>query len=147
MYRLARIYKVEVGHRLAMHGGKCKNLHGHNYRIEVGIKSPTINSHGMVMDFTELKNLVAPVLDKFDHALMLNCLEDPELIEYLEKEGMKILPFPGDPTAEMMCEWMFYQVKKVLMNYIEKDSTIDTIELEYVKIWETDNSCAEYRLN
>lgn len=143
MYRIARIYNIEVGHRLAKHKGKCKNIHGHNYKVEVGVKSNTLNENDMVMDFAYLKDVVNKILDHFDHALVLNFTEDKELVHFLHDHEMKVFPFrPGEPTAELMSEWLYRE----LVMELAKTEIGTVVEVDFVKIWETDNSYAEFRL-
>ena len=62
MYHLAKEFKFAMGHRLSKHMGLCKNFHGHNYTVGVGVRSNQLNDNGMVMDFSHLKAVVSGFL-------------------------------------------------------------------------------------
>jgi len=65
--------EIDMAHRVPNHKSKCQNLHGHRYKIEVGVddklvKKKGVSDEGMVIDFGDLKNIMMDVLDKqFDH--------------------------------------------------------------------------------
>lgn len=54
---------ISCAHMIPNHPGKCKNLHGHNYRIQVGVSGPVNKQTGMVKDFYEIKADLAAVID------------------------------------------------------------------------------------
>lgn len=138
MYRLAKQFTFSMGHRLSKHKGACKNFHGHNYTIEVGVKSETLNSNGMVIDFGDLKRIVSEFIEEFDHALMVNKV-DYELIERMKETlpELKVVETPFEPTAENMA--------KVLYNNIGLElKTLFGIDIDYVDVYETDTSRASY---
>lgn len=65
MYYIKKRLEVSGSHKLTLdYESKCQNLHGHNWIIEVYLKSETLNQNGMIMDFTIIKKLIA---DKLDH--------------------------------------------------------------------------------
>lgn len=136
MYKITKEFKVSMGHRLSQHQGLCKNIHGHNYRIEVGIKSETLNKNGMVMDFTDLKNIVRGYISILDHVLMFN-QNDYTIVEKLTDllPQLKILTTPYEPTAENMCAEMYKFVKMKLP---------EGVEMDYITMYETDSSKATY---
>ncbi len=114
--------KISSAHFLREYKGKCENLHGHNYLIEVKINSGKLNKEGMVVDFALLKALLKEILIKIDHHLIN------------EIDFFKI----NNPTSENIALYIFLELKKRL----EKDLT-----LEKVRIWETDEQYAEYYEN
>lgn len=138
MYRIAKQFTFAMGHRLSLHKGACKNIHGHNYTVEVGVKSQTLNEDGMVIDFGNLKGTVMGFLDMFDHALMVNDV-DEELIEKMKEilPQLKVIETPFDPTAENMAEQIYDHVGSVL-------KTMWKVDIDYVTVWETDTSYATY---
>lgn len=78
---IMRHLEIDMGHRVTNHDGKCRNFHGHRYRIEVAfdgvVQQESGSSQGMVVDFSELKKLLADTIDaRCDHALAL-WVEDP----------------------------------------------------------------------
>jgi 6-pyruvoyltetrahydropterin/6-carboxytetrahydropterin synthase len=92
--RIGRTYRFESAHRLPCvpDGHKCKNLHGHNYRIEV-VVSGKLDDRGFVADFAEIDAEVAPLIKKVDHRL----LNDVEGLE--------------NPTAEIIAAWFLQRIK------------------------------------
>jgi 6-pyruvoyltetrahydropterin/6-carboxytetrahydropterin synthase len=92
--RIGRTYRFESAHHLPHlpDGHRCKNLHGHNYRIEVVI-SGIPDTRGFVMDFAEVDAEVMPLIKQVDHRL-LN-----------EVEGLE------NPTAEVIANWFLQRIK------------------------------------
>jgi 6-pyruvoyltetrahydropterin/6-carboxytetrahydropterin synthase len=75
---VARSFEFQAAHHLPRHPGKCHNLHGHTYRLEVLCAGPVDPESGMVMDFADLKALVRErVIDVVDHTLLNDLLENP----------------------------------------------------------------------
>ena len=134
MYRIEKSFSIPVGHRLSKHEKKCKNIHGHNLSILVGLKSKTLDDNDMVMDFSILTDIVEGILELWDHAIILN-ETDEELIEFLDKKGMKNIKLPFDPTAEKLSEIVF--------DYIDEKLPAG-VEMDYVTIFENDKAKATY---
>lgn len=92
--KIAAQFGFEAAHRLPNlpDGHKCKNLHGHNYRLEVSIEGK-LDERGFVMDYAELEAIVDPIIKLVDH-------------KYLnEIEGLE------NPTSEIMAAWFMEQIK------------------------------------
>ena len=140
MYRISKEFTFAMGHRLSCHKGACKNFHGHNYKIEVGIKSKELNEDGMVIDFSVLKKIVNMFLDGMDHALMVNDV-DHEIVVQVEKllPFIKIIETPFEPTAENMA-------REIFVNVGEKLKEGWDVEMDYVTVYETDTYKATYSL-
>ena len=102
---LTTSYVFDAAHRIAGHPGKCAWLHGHTYRLEVTVSSPTLNGLGMVMDFDDLRDVVGKaVLDLWDHATLL-AADDPlgPAIATVQLEAPdRVVLLPGQPTAEIL---------------------------------------------
>lgn len=85
-----------------LHEGKCSNIHGHNYVVEVTVQGRVWEPEGMVMDFSDLKLLLKEtILESHDHAIALN-REDKDLIEFCVLHQFKHVLYDTDPTAEAM---------------------------------------------
>lgn len=91
--RIGRTYRFESAHRLPHlpDGHKCKNLHGHNYRLEV-VVCGSLDSRGFVKDFAELDAEIAPLLRIVDHAVLND------------------VPGLENPTAENIAGWFFHRI-------------------------------------
>jgi len=135
MYKVEKRFTLPIGHRLSKHSGLCQNIHGHNLTILVGVKSEKLNLNGMIIDFSDLKKLVNKVLDEWDHTLLLN-VNDYKLKGLIESYT-RILDFPFDPTAENLAAVLFARLRVKLEESFN-------VELEYVTIYENENSKATY---
>lgn len=86
---LTKIFTFDSAHYLPDYKGKCANLHGHTYRLEVSVKD-FIQPDGFVVDFSKLKEIVQIVLEKWDHKLLNEQMEckptcENMLIQFLEE--------------------------------------------------------------
>jgi len=130
MYRVTKQFHFAMGHRLPKHKGACKNIHGHNYLLEVCVESETLDENGMVIDFKDLKEIVnEKVISELDHALML---KDTDLTE---TSSFKEVRVPFEPTAENMAKFIFDEIEPLLP---------ENVNLHSVTIFETVGSFATY---
>jgi 6-pyruvoyltetrahydropterin/6-carboxytetrahydropterin synthase len=118
--RLTRIFNFEMAHVLLNYPGKCKNIHGHSYKLEVTVKGIPSNDEnspkkGMLIDFSDFKNLIENnIISIWDHALMIQQNTDSILLNALKNNYEKILTVPFQPTTEnMICE-LAAVIKKLL---------------------------------
>lgn len=73
----SRVFTFEAAHQLPWHQGKCRNLHGHSYRLEVTVTG-AIGPNGIVVDFADIKRVVErEVVDRFDHRYLNDLLDNP----------------------------------------------------------------------
>ncbi|TDM00607.1 MAG: 6-carboxytetrahydropterin synthase QueD [Flavobacteriaceae bacterium] len=141
---LTKIFTFETAHALWGYTGKCKNIHGHSYKLFVTIEGEPIAQenhpqNGMVMDFGDLKKIVQKcILDPFDHALVLNKnTPHKELGKALIKqENQKVLLVDYQPT----CEGMILDFARVLQENLPQN-----VKLAYLKLHETENSYVEWQ--
>lgn len=140
--RITKQFSFETGHALYGYDGKCKNVHGHSYRLDVTVIGKPISDNsnvkfGMVIDFGDLKKIVKEeVVDVFDHATVFNKnTPHVELAKELENRGHNVLLVNYQPTSEMMVIDFAEKIKKRLPN---------NIELFSLKLQETATSFAEW---
>ncbi len=132
VYQVTRIIHFCYGHRLLNYAGKCRHPHGHNGVLEITISSASLDSLGMVIDFEEIKKKVQVWVDsELDHKMILN-QKDP-LISVLKEMGDPVVVFLSNPTAENIAKYIF--------DYAQSQN----LNVSAVKLWETQNSFAEYR--
>lgn len=77
-------FTFEAAHQLPWHPGRCRQLHGHGYRLEVTVEGP-LTEQGIVVDFDDLRAQVErEVLDRYDHHYLNDLLDNPtaELIAH-----------------------------------------------------------------
>lgn len=107
--RITKQFSFETGHALYGYDGKCRNIHGHSFKLYVTvIGNPIADSshvkYGMVIDFSDLKKIVKEeIVDVFDHATVFN-KNTPhlELAKELSDRGHNVLLVNYQPTSEMM---------------------------------------------
>lgn len=140
--RITKQFSFETGHALYGYDGKCKNVHGHSYKLSVTVIGTPINDSsnvkfGMVIDFSDLKKIVkSEIVDVFDHATVFNKnTPHVELAKELKDRGHNVLLVNYQPTSEMMVIDFAEKIKKHLPQ---------TIQLHSLKLQETDTSFAEW---
>ena len=100
-----RYHDISCGHRVVGHEGKCKPLHGHNYRIHFVVGAPELDQLGRVLDFTDIKTkLCMWVEDNWDHRMLL-WARDPMLAS-IEKVDPSVVVTHFNPTAENMAHYL-----------------------------------------
>jgi len=140
--RITKQFSFETGHALYGYDGKCRNVHGHSYKLSVTVIGIPIGDtsnvkYGMVIDFSDLKKIVKEeVVNVFDHATVFNKnTPHVELAKELEVRGHNILLVDYQPTSEMMVIDFSKKIKKRLP---------DNIELHSLRLQETETSFAEW---
>lgn len=111
---IRKIFRFEAAHVLPFHPGKCSRMHGHSYRLEVGVRGPIQTggpARGMIEDFDEIRRIVREaVIDSLDHQTLNDFIENP--------------------TAEHIVMWIWKRLENSLTG------------LDELVLWETANSCA-----
>lgn len=120
MYSIKIFTSFSAAHFLRNYKGKCEALHGHNWKVEVNVASNILNSAGMVMDFSELKQISNAVLEKLDHTQINE-------LAYFQQHNA---------SSEEIARYIFDQLKGAIRQR--------NCVLQSVSVWETDNCCAMY---
>ncbi|MHB8579763.1 MAG: 6-pyruvoyl trahydropterin synthase family protein [Ignavibacteriaceae bacterium] len=108
--KIAKEFNWEMGHRLPEHFGKCKNIHGHSYKMLVEIEGDVMEN-GMVMDYYHLKDAIEPLVDKLDHAF-LAFEGDKVVIDFLIKMNSKKMIVNFQSTVENITRFFLDEIKK-----------------------------------
>lgn len=138
--RITKEFHFEMAHALYGYDGPCKNVHGHSYRLSVTVKGQPIKDpkhvkQGMVMDFNELKAIVKPIVDKLDHATILNSGSPHKKLAEGNLLFNKLVLVNYQPTCENMLIDIAQQIKDQL--------PVDVL-LNHLKLQETATSYAEW---
>ncbi|MDX1270196.1 6-carboxytetrahydropterin synthase [Bizionia paragorgiae] len=140
--RITKQFSFETGHALYGYDGKCKNVHGHSYKLSVTVIGKPISDntnvkYGMVIDFGDLKKIVKEeIVDVFDHATVFNKnTPHVELAKELQKRDHSVLLVDYQPTSEMMVIDFAEKIKQRLP---------ENIKLHALRLQETDSSYAEW---
>lgn len=121
MFEVAVEYVFAAGHALRNYKGKCENVHGHNYRVEVTVAGETLSEAGLLVDFVELRAAIHALADRLDHQF-LNQIEPFDRI---------------NPSAENLAKYFSEGIALQLRQ--------QNLRIKAVKVWETDTSSATYR--
>ncbi len=140
--RITKLFTFETGHALYGYDGKCKNVHGHSYKLAVTVIGKPITEVGaiklgMVIDFTDLKKIVNDeIVTIFDHATVFNKnTPHVELANELQKRGHNIILLNYQPTSENMVIDFAQKISKRLP---------EKIKLYSLRLSETETSYAEW---
>ena len=140
--RITKQFNFETGHALYGYDGKCKNVHGHSYKLSVTVIGEPITDSkhvkfGMVIDFTDLKKIVREeIVDVFDHATVFNQnTPHVELAKELQNRGHHVILVDYQPTSENMVLDFANKIRARL----PKD-----IQLHSLRLQETESSFAEW---
>ena len=117
MYEIEVSLDFSAAHRLRKYKGKCENLHGHNWKVDVSLSSDKLSEIGIVADFGDVKKLLKDVLEKLDHTNL-------NTVAYFTK---------ANPTSENIARYIYDELKKKRL----KPSS--------VSVWESGDSKATYR--
>lgn len=137
MYILKVEHSFDSAHFLAGYNGKCKNIHGHRWKVEIELQSKALISggqlDGMVIDFSDFKEVVKDMVDSFDHALIIEKgTMREETLKCIELDGFKVLKVAFRPTAENFAAFFFKTIKDKGYN------------LKKVTVYETPTNSAAY---
>jgi|TARA_B110000971_G_C19553068_1_gene295395 6-pyruvoyltetrahydropterin/6-carboxytetrahydropterin synthase len=140
--RITKRFSFETGHALYGYDGKCRNVHGHSYKLYVTVIGHPISdtTHvklGMVIDFSDLKVIVKnKIVDVFDHATVFNKnTPHVELAKELADRGHNVILVDYQPTSEMMIVDFANVIKQELPSHVK---------LHSLKLQETDSSYAQW---
>lgn len=137
MYYLKTSAAFDSAHFLSRYNGKCSNIHGHRWTIEVCIQGrelqPSGNEKGMLVDFGDLKKEVRKLADDFDHTLIYEKGSMKQsTVAALNDENFRLTEVDFRPTAENFAKY-FYDILSVQFNIAD------------VTVYETPDNCAVYR--
>jgi 6-pyruvoyltetrahydropterin/6-carboxytetrahydropterin synthase len=120
MFELKIITQFAAAHRLLNFQGKCEQLHGHNWKVEVFVRAERLDSAGLVRDFGEIKAITHEVLNGLDH-------------HYLNE----LSPFKEEnPSSEHIARYLFQELSRRLND--------DRAQVSKISVWESDSACATY---
>ncbi len=121
MFEVAAEYTFAAGHALRGYKGKCENIHGHNYKVQVTIEGDQLNSIGLLMDFVDLRATIKSLVERLDHRFL-----------------NEIAPFDRiNPSAENLALYFGQELEGKIAER--------GLRLQAVKVWESDTTSATYR--
>jgi 6-pyruvoyltetrahydropterin/6-carboxytetrahydropterin synthase len=122
VYELKVVSDFAAAHNLREFRGKCENLHGHNWKVEVVVRGTELDSSGVVIDFAEIKKAMRELLGELDH-------------RYLND-----IPFfqEHNPSSENIARYLFDRLTEQLNG--------GSRWIHSVSAWESSDACATYRV-
>ena len=139
--KVAKKFRWEGAHRLPWHTDGCQNLHGHSYQMWVELSGPT-GMNGMLIEFKEIKKVLAPLVKSWDHGVLV-ADSDAELLQAIALLKSKHYILPFDTTSENIClfviDYLCSNALDVLLQH--------NIERVYVKLQETETCYAEHEVS
>lgn len=121
MYELKVVANFAAAHQLKMVAEKCENLHGHNWKIEIGVAGENLNNAGVLIDFGKLKQHVSVIMAGLDH-------------KFLNELDMFNDAYP--PSSENIAHYIAHTLQSMI-------NTPD-VKVAWVTAWESENACATY---
>ena len=123
MFQVSVEETFSAGHALRGYKGKCENPHGHNYRVRVTLEGPQLDGIGLLVDFTQVKQVLREVISGLDHQF-INDLEPFRIV---------------NPSAENLAKYFFEETSRGVRE-LPPGARITEIT-----VWETDTASAQYR--
>lgn len=134
MIKIGKEYHWEMSHRLPFHKGGCYNIHGHSYKMLVELTGE-IDENGMLLDYYSVDAIISPILNEYDHALILDN-EDEKSIRLIEELKFKHKVINKTSTSENLAVH-FADL------FIEQFSKYPNIYSINVRVYETSDAFAE----
>ena len=148
MHSITKELEWDMGHRVPNHKSKCRNPHGHRYKVQLTLTGDLIgekgsSDEGMVMDFSDIKNISKGFIDEYlDHGFMFYYADEPmrEMFEdSLAVEKFKYVKVEFIPTAENIAKFIYERLSTLF-----EDKYGTGLRLSFVRLWETPTSFADY---
>ena len=127
------IYKevqIDTSHRLLHYEGKCANLHGHRWKVEIWMEGEPDPATQILIDYSMIKKIV----DKYDHQIILN--RDDPMVRRIE-EFHSVITTPGDPTSELMATL----IREDIYAFCRDQGIKGTVPK--IRVWESPTAYAE----
>ncbi len=122
MFEVSVEQTFAAGHALRNYKGKCENVHGHNFKVQVVIEGEKLDETGLLVDFLDVKAAMQMIIDRLDHVFLND-----------------VAPFDvKNPSAENIAEYFYQEMTRSLGAGVP-------VRIREVRIWETDIQSAAYR--
>jgi 6-pyruvoyltetrahydropterin/6-carboxytetrahydropterin synthase len=109
-----------AAHQLRGYKGKCENMHGHNFKVQVFVSADALNDIDLAIDFHDLKAMLKETISTLDHAFL------NDVFPFTEK----------NPSSENIAKWVFDSMKKKVND--------DNIAVTAASVWESETASATY---
>ncbi len=120
MFELMVETTFAAAHQLRGYKGKCEQVHGHNWKVQVHVVAERLNDIDIAMDFHDLKNILNEVIEPLDHSFL------NDIFPFTEK----------NPSSENMAKWIY--------DFLNKKLSDEQVQVSAVTVWESDSASATY---
>ena len=120
MFELMVETTFAAAHQLRGYKGKCEQVHGHNWKVQVHVIAERLNDIDIAMDFHDLKNILNEVIEPLDHSFL------NDIFPFTEK----------NPSSENMAKWIY--------DFLNKKLSDEQVQVSAVTVWESDSASATY---
>jgi len=120
MYQLKITEWFSAGHQLKGYHGKCEEMHGHNFKVELLVEGKKLDATGLMIDFKDLKEWLGEILEELDHKVL-------NQVPAFSREN---------PSSENIARYLFKKISPKLPR---------GVRLTEVWVWESENAGAAYR--
>ncbi|MBI4683576.1 MAG: 6-carboxytetrahydropterin synthase QueD [Nitrospirae bacterium] len=120
MFELMVETTFSAAHQLRGYKGKCEQMHGHNWKVQVHVLAERLNDIDIAIDFHDLKKLQNEILEPLDHSFL------NDIFPFTEK----------NPSSENVAKWIYDSMNKKLQN--------EHVQMSAVTVWESDSASATY---
>ena len=120
MYELTIETNFSAAHQLRGYKGKCEELHGHNWKVQVHVNAERLNEIDIAIDFHELKNSTNEIISQLDHKFL------NEVFPFTER----------NPSSENIARWIYESLKKKIND--------GNVRVSAVTVWESETASATY---
>ncbi|HHN64058.1 MAG TPA: 6-carboxytetrahydropterin synthase QueD [Nitrospirae bacterium] len=120
MYELTIETSFSAAHQLRGYKGKCEELHGHNWKVQVHVNAERLNEIDIAIDFHELKNFTNEIISQLDHKFL------NEVFPFTER----------NPSSENIARWIYESLKKKIND--------GNVRVSAVTVWESETASATY---
>jgi 6-pyruvoyltetrahydropterin/6-carboxytetrahydropterin synthase len=120
MYEVKVITHFAAAHQLRNFKGKCEQLHGHNWKVEVTLQGESLTDEGLLIDFREVRDITNGILEELDHSFL------NELPAFKDQ----------NPSSENIAAYIFKQLQSRLNS--------KEVRVSFLTAWESDTACASY---
>jgi 6-pyruvoyltetrahydropterin/6-carboxytetrahydropterin synthase len=121
MYEVKVITHFAAAHQLRNFKGKCEQLHGHNWKVEVTLRGEGLTDEGLLIDFQEVRDITNGMLEELDHSFL------NELPAFKDQ----------NPSSENIAAYIFKELRRKILND-------NKVRVSLVTAWESDTACASY---
>lgn len=116
---------------------RCSHsIHGHSAKIELSLECNQLDNAGMVYDFGLMKGTIKELIDSMDHCYIICQYDDPEFIEFIQKNCDRWIMLPFNPSAELLSMFV-HRFSQIITDNTNVNNGEGKIGVYSVKYWET----------